>query len=183
MLMSALLLPKKDQMELLALARNALQTALQIPSPSIQTQVRKNRGLFTTIWFGKEIRGCIGTPYPDLNKSLEETVQEFTLLAALEDPRFLPVTKEILPQVEIEISILTSPQPIKPNQIQIGTHGLIITHGEQAGLLLPQIPLEYGWDINTYLEQLCIKADLSPETWKREAVLTAFETQIFRENH
>ncbi len=172
-----------DQKVLLELARHSIQTTLQkgrrLPVvESLSPLLREKRGTFVTLWM-EELRGCIGFPYPV--KPLAEAVQEAAISAAFQDPRFPPVRAEELAQIEIEISVLTVPKAIEASQIQVGVHGLIVSRGNRSGLLLPQVAMEYHWDAQTFLEQTCVKAGLSPEAWKEKINLYAFEAQVFSE--
>lgn len=126
-----------------------------------------------------ELRGCIGFPYPV--KPLVEAVQEASISSALQDFRFPPVKEEELSRIEIEISILTQPKEIEPDQIKVGIHGLIIRKGNHSGLLLPQVAMDYHWDSQTFLEQTCVKAGLAKTAWKKDCQIYAFEAQIFSE--
>src|SRR5581483_3559220 len=105
------------------LARNSIQTTVQkgrkLPMvESLSPLLREKRGVFVTLWMEGELRGCIGFPHPVM--PLAEAVQEAAVSAALQDPRFPPVQAGELSQIEIEISVLTPPKPIKPDQIQVG---------------------------------------------------------------
>ncbi len=145
-------------------------------------------GVFTTLYTypDHELRGCIGLPYPD--KPLIEAIRE-SAVSATRDPRFPPLGKDELGRIVVEVSILTKPEKIEvkkpeeyPGKIRIGKDGLIIKSGLHSGLLLPQVPLEYGWDAKTYLEHLCMKAFLPPDAWKNENVeIFRFGSEIFSE--
>jgi uncharacterized protein (TIGR00296 family) len=170
---------------LLQLARNAIQTTVQkgrkLPMvESLSLLLRENRGVFVTLWMEGELRGCIGFPYPV--KPMAEAVQEAAVCAALEDPRFPPVQAGELSQIELEISVLTPPKSISPEQIKVGIHGLIVTRGNRSGLLLPQVAIEYGWDAETFLSQTCLKAGLPQDAWKGKVSLYGFEAQVFNED-
>jgi len=170
---------------LLDLARNAVQTTVQkgrkLPIvESLSPLLREKRGVFVTHWMDGELRGCIGFPYPV--KPLAEAVQEAAVSAALQDPRFHPVSQEELSRLEIEISVLTPPKPIEQRQIQVGVHGLIVRSGNRSGLLLPQVAIEYRWNVETFLEQTCVKAGLPPDAWKGKAEIYGFEAQVFSES-
>jgi uncharacterized protein (TIGR00296 family) len=91
------------------------------------------------------------------------------------------VTAEELPSLTIEISVLSLMQPIAPEDIEIGRHGLLITYGSRRGLLLPQVPVEHGWDATTFLEQTCHKAGLPDDAWQHGATIDAFTAEIFSE--
>jgi AmmeMemoRadiSam system protein A len=175
---------EKDQEFLLRLARNAIQTTVrhgrQLPIVhSLSGLLREKRGVFVTIWMEGELRGCVGFPYPA--KPLVEAVQEAAISAALRDFRFPPVVVEEIPRIEIEISVLTAPKKTKPDQVKVGIHGLIISRGNQSGLLLPQVAMDHHWDSKTFLEQTCGKAGLPKNAWKENIELYAFEAQVFSE--
>ncbi len=174
----------EDQRLLLQLARNSIQMTIQkgrkLPLvESLSPLLREKRGVFVTLWTD-DLRGCIGFPYPV--KPLAEAVQEAAVSSALQDPRFPPVRGEELSHIEIEISVLTPPKPILPDQIKVGVHGLIVAQGNRSGLLLPQVAVDYGWDVETFLSQTCVKAGLPPGAWKGKANLSGFEAQIFSES-
>ncbi len=175
----------EDQLLLLQLARNAIQTTVQkgrkLPAVhSLSPVLREKRGVFVTLWLEGELRGCIGLPYPI--KTVIEAVQESAVSSALHDPRFVPVRFEELAHIEIEISVLTLPKPILPEKVVIGVHGLIATLGNRSGLLLPQVAMEYHWDRETFLDQTCLKAGLPKDSWRDRAELLGFEAQVFSES-
>lgn len=140
-------------------------------------------GAFVTLREDNQLRGCIG--YIEGVKPLIETIREAAVKAALEDPRFMPVTPEELPNLEIEISVLSPMEPVyNVEQIEIGKHGLLLEVGSRRGLLLPQVPMEYGWDRMTFLEQTARKAGLPEHAWAdRSAKIHSFTAEIFSEHH
>ena len=152
----------------------------------------KKTGAFVTLlaYPEKNLRGCIG--FPVTSMPLWKTIREAAKSAAFEDPRFLPLTKEELDRIIIEISILTKPQPIETKkrknpedifpEIEIGRDGLILEYSGHSGLLLPQVPVENNWDIEHFLEQLCLKSGVSQKTWKNPSCkIYKFQAQIFAE--
>ncbi len=133
-----------------------------------------NAGVFVTInkanGAEKELRGCIGFPYPD--KPLIEALVRAAAASATEDPRFPPVSREELPKVVFEVSVLTPPEQINvasprelPQKIKVGSDGLIVRWAYGSGLLLPQVPVEYGWDAEEFLGNACMKAGATPDIW------------------
>lgn len=125
----------------------------------------------------KELRGCVGYVLSVI--PLYRAVAETARSAAFEDPRFDPVTREEAESLHIELSILTPPQPIQPELIEVGRHGLLIVKNGRRGLLLPQVPIEHNWDRITFLQQTCRKAGLSQDAWENGAVIQAFTAEIF----
>ena len=106
-----------------------------------------------------------------------------TIAAAVDDSRFVPVTVDELPSLHIEISALTPLAPIRPEEVVVGRHGLLIIRGRFSGLLLPQVPTRYGWDRNEFLAWLCRKAGLAKNDWKAEdAQLFGFEAESWCED-
>lgn len=177
-------LTEDEKRYLLQLARRSITHFLknrqrleeEIENPRLQ----QKQGAFVTLKVNGELRGCIGYPLP--YKPLYQTVIEMAVAAATEDYRFPPVTEEELKDLIIEISVLTLPRKVNsPEEVVVGRHGLIVSKGFHKGLLLPQVPLEYGWDRETYLSHGCLKAGLPADEWKRGVNLEVFEAQVFSE--
>jgi AmmeMemoRadiSam system protein B/AmmeMemoRadiSam system protein A len=171
-------LSNPDKKELLALARKSVEHAVTEkkayePTASASEALNQERGAFVTLTKGGQLRGCIG--YTSAMKPLYMTVRDTATLAALRDPRFQPVAASELPQLEYEISVL-SPlrRVIDTQQIKVGQHGLLMKNGDSEGLLLPQVPVEQGWDRQTFLEETCRKAGMGSNCWKDE------DTDIFQ---
>lgn len=101
--------------------------------------------------------------------------------AATQDTRFEPLSPGELPRLKIEISVLGLPEPAEAGRVEVGRHGIIVSKGYRRGLLLPQVPVEHGWDRETYLRHGCLKAGLPPEEWKRGAEIETFTAQVFSE--
>jgi AmmeMemoRadiSam system protein A len=112
---------------------------------------------------------------------LYRTVAEAARAAAFDDPRFQPVTPEEAPNLKVEISVLSALQPIVPEDVVVGKHGLVVIQGSRRGLLLPQVPVEWGWDRETFLSQTSVKAGLTPDAWRQGAELQAFTAEVFGE--
>jgi AmmeMemoRadiSam system protein A len=144
-----------------------------VPSPHLA----EPRGVFTTIYSGRKLRGCVGFPVPTL--PLFKAVAETARAAASEDPRFAAVSLPEARSLRISISILSPLTSITPSEIEIGRHGLVISQGSRRGLLLPQVPVEHGWDRNTFLEQTCLKSGLAPDAWRTGAHVEAFTAEVF----
>ena len=154
---------------------------------NIQTAYSYESGVFVTINDPSGLRGCIGYPLPD--KKLFNALTDAAISAATEDPRFPPVKLSEIDKIIFEVSVLTPPIEIQvedpldyPKKIKVGKDGLIIKAGFNSGLLLPQVPIEYGWTEEQFLSQTCEKAGLSKDFWKnKEAQVLKFEGIVFKE--
>lgn len=168
-----------DAKILVPLAREAIKTYLEsnkpIDSPSeISESLKKKSGVFCTLktYPNLQLRGCIGRPYPEF--PLVEALIDSAIDAATRDPRFPRVTIQELENLVIDVTVLTPPTLIqveKPEEyfekIQIGRDGLIIERGPNRGLLLPQVPVEWQWDVEEFLVHLSNKASLPVNAWKK----------------
>jgi len=134
---------------------------------------------FVTLTSQGRLRGCIG--YTEPISPLYKTVQECAIAAATEDPRFRPVGPGEMDSLHIEISVLTPLVPIRPGEVQVGLHGLMVRKGGRRGLLLPQVAVEQGWDRDAFLSAVCEKAGLPPDAWKAGADLYSFTAEVFGE--
>jgi AmmeMemoRadiSam system protein A len=140
----------------------------------------RRAGAFVTLHRLGRLRGCIG--HIEATEPLAETVIRCAVSAALHDPRFDPTSREEIPDLEIEISILTPPEIARPEEIEIGRHGLLISRGWQRGLLLPQVAVEHGLSRERFLEETCRKAALAPDAWKEpETEIRVFTCEVFSE--
>lgn len=181
---------------LIHLARNTVKQYLQNeeklePPKGTAKKLFEHCGVFVTInsvrGGGKELRGCIGYPYP--TSPLVEAVIDSAINAATQDPRFEPLSLDELDGVVFEVSVLTPPelvQVVNPKEyvksIKVGEDGLIIEKGFYKGLLLPQVPVEWGWCEEEFLCQCCVKAGLPPDSWLTKGVkLFKFRAIIFEE--
>ena len=135
------------------------------------------RGAFTTLYRHSKLRGCVGQVMAFA--SVYRTVAETAMAAASQDTRFEPVRREELADLEISLSILSPLRPIKPEELEVGRHGLLISQSGYRGLLLPQVPVEHGWDRITFLQHTCLKAGLPPDAWRSGATLEAFTAEVF----
>jgi len=186
------MLTKSEGEMAVRLARRAITECLKnrknIKHDNLLPVFREKRGVFVTLnkrSEKKELRGCIGRPYPIM--PLGEAIIASAVNAALEDPRFDPVKKEELNDIVIEVTVLTVPKPINskpkdiPEKIVIGRDGLIVATDRSQGLLLPQVAVEHGFDAVEFLYQTCMKAGLMPDAWLTGARVFSFEGQIFEE--
>lgn len=177
---------------LVKLARNAIETyitrkeIINIP-PDLNPILNEEMGTFVTLTHNGDLRGCIG--YPEPVKPLAQAVVEVAISAATGDPRFPPVTAAELKEIQVEVSVLTKPELIEvqePTQylekVKVGTDGLIVEMGMYRGLLLPQVPVEWNWDVEEFLANTCMKAGLTSDCWLEEGVkMYSFQSQIFSE--
>jgi len=167
---------------LLRLAHDAILSALEEREISFDppsAHLAQPRGVFTSLYLHGDLRGCVGYVLPV--SSVYRAVAETARAAAFEDTRFYPVTEEEAPLLKIELSVLSPPQPIQADAVEVGRHGLLISQGGRRGLLLPQVPVEHHWDQTTFLEQTCRKAGLPMDAWEKGAVIEAFTAEVFGE--
>lgn len=165
---------------LLNVAHDSILSALENRSISLDAptpHLNELRGVFNSLYLAGRLRGCVGYVLPVY--PVYRAVAETARAAAFDDDRFTPVTITEAPQLEIQLSILTPPSPITADEIEIGRHGLVITDQGRRGLLLPQVPVEHGWDRITFLQETCRKAGLPPDMWQRGAAIEAFSAEIF----
>jgi len=172
-----------ERQELLHIARTAVEMIVrdnrvldpQPTNPGLHTP----SGAFVTLKKQGRLRGCIGFIEPVA--PLYKTVTLAAIYAATRDRRFQPVVSSELESLEVEISVLSPPRKISdPDQVEVGKHGLIISQGDRKGLLLPQVPVENGWNRLTYLQQACLKAGLPQDAWRSGAEIFVFEAQVFQ---
>lgn len=181
---------------LVKLARKAAETYLSkrqiIKAPvDAPAKLKEKCGVFVTIntvrGKGHELRGCIGLPYP--TTELVKAVIESAISSAAQDPRFMPMAADELDHVVFEVSVLTPPKPVKAEKphdysekIKVGRDGLIVERGYCKGLLLPQVPVELGWDEETFLCECCVKAGLPRDSWLLDGTgVSRFQAIIFQE--
>jgi AmmeMemoRadiSam system protein A len=180
----------EERTVLLCLAHDSISAGLQRREISFDppsAHLAEPRGVFTSLYLRKDfpgeglrrevLRGCVGYVLPTC--SVYRAVAETARAAAFEDNRFSPVTQEEAPHLEVELSILSPMQPIQPEEIEIGRHGLLISGQGRRGLLLPQVPVEHDWDRTTFLEQTCRKASLPLDAWRRGATIEGFTADVF----
>jgi hypothetical protein len=181
---------------LVKLARKAVENYLKtgkvlaVPT-NVSSKLKERCGVFVTInkvsHGEKGLRGCIGFPYP--TTMLVKAVIESAISSATQDPRFPPLKLDELDHVVFEVSVLTPPQPVEVqnpkeycSKIKVGRDGLIVERSFCKGLLLPQVPVEWKWDEETFLCQCCIKAGLPPDSWLLEGTkIYTFQAIIFEE--
>ncbi|GHU92917.1 hypothetical protein FACS189479_03160 [Spirochaetia bacterium] len=185
---------REEQQTLLADAREAITARLEGRSPQYRrspelagaiagghSALSQPCGAFVTLHLGKNLRGCIGrmtAAWP-----LEKTVQTMALEAAFSDPRFPPLSANELDRCVIEISALSPMEKcLDPRSVKVGVHGLYLVHRGRSGVLLPQVPVEQGWDLDEYLDYICVKAGLPPHSYEAQGTeLYTFTATVFGE--
>jgi MEMO1 family protein len=178
-------LTEAEQLSLLNIARQTLENHVRgkkVPEPQASTaRLAEPRGVFVTLHEKGELRGCIG--YVEAYKPLYQAVRDMAIAASTEDPRFSPVQPEELPDIDIEITALSPLRPLaSPESVVVGRHGLVIRKGRNSGLLLPQVPVEQGWNREQFLANTCLKAGLPTGAYKeKDAQLFTFTGQVFRD--
>ena len=185
------MLSAEDGIRTVKFARNVVDSFVKkedMKTDPTENFFDENLGVFVTLhtYPENQLRGCIGIPEPvmPLKKAINESGR-----SASRDPRFPPVSENELDNIIVEVTILTKPKKIQVDNpkeyienIKIGQDGLVIEHGPNKGLLLPQVPIEQGWDVEEFLTQICWKAWLPPDAWMDENTsLYKFQGQIFTE--
>jgi AmmeMemoRadiSam system protein B/AmmeMemoRadiSam system protein A len=170
---------------LLKISRKTLEEFVRngkIPEFKIESEtLKKNAGAFVTLKKFGDLRGCIGYILPV--KPLYQAVIENTINACSRDFRFPPVDSSELKDIEIEISVLSPPVPVKSyNEIEIGKHGIILKKGFHQAVFLAHVAPEQGWDLPTTLKHLSLKAGLSPDDWKSGCEFEVFTEIVFKES-
>jgi AmmeMemoRadiSam system protein A len=177
-------LTNEERRELLAIARRAASSYVRegkMPEEAPASSALSAPGAaFVTLTQEGRLRGCIG--YTEASVPLYRTVQECAVAAAIEDPRFRPIDPSEVDSVRIEISVLTPLVPVLPEDVEVGVHGLMVRKGGRRGLLLPQVAVECGWDRRAFLSNVCRKAGLPTDEWKRGAELFSFTAEVFGED-
>lgn len=177
---------------LVKLARKSIESYLNqkkiidIPADT-PNKLKEEMGAFVTLTKNGQLRGCIG--YSEPVKPLVDAVIEVALSAAIQDPRFPPVTPDELDDIQVEVSVLTKPELIEvknpreyPEKIKVSEDGLVVERNFMKGLLLPQVPVEWKWDVEEFLANTCTKAGLAPNCWlDPETNIYKFQSQIFEE--
>jgi AmmeMemoRadiSam system protein A len=177
--------PQRNQ--LLRIARESIAAVLaerrpELPSPEqLDEELTRTSGCFVTLHAQGALRGCIGTI--QAVAPLYQAVSSSAVSAAFRDPRFFPLAPGELPAIELEISVMSPIVPVTDvAEIEVGRDGLIVTRGRNAGLLLPQVATEYGWDRDELLAHTCQKAGLPPDAWRSpDTRIERFSAEVFGE--
>lgn len=178
-------LSEPERCALLHLARAAVNEAVlhrKLPDTiPVDGVFSSRRGVFVTLQVHGKLRGCIGVVEPE--EPLGEAVVRCAAGAALTDPRFSPVRKEELVDLGVELSLLSQPEVIEPDAIELGRHGLLVSQRKQRGLLLPQVAEEHHLTRDQFLEETCLKAGLPRLAWKNpETRIEAFTCEVFKQD-
>lgn len=182
------MLNPQQRTQLLTIARRSIETVLEggrpaVDAAAVDADLQRPSGAFVSLHMGKggDLRGCIGSIQPVA--PLVQAVANNAVNAAFRDPRFHPLRKDELVVLHIEISVMSPIVPVASvEEIEVGRDGLIIARGSRAGLLLPQVATEYGWDRETFLRHTCTKAGLPPDSWRSPDVrIERFWAEVFGE--
>jgi AmmeMemoRadiSam system protein A len=173
-----------ERRDLLRLARGCIRCALDAeaapPQIALTPPLIEPAAAFVSLHCEGRLRGCVGTVTPE--KPLHETVAHMARSAAFDDPRFPPLMAVEVPMIDIEISRLSAMLPAAPDDVQPGVHGVCVTHERQRAVFLPQVATTQNWDRDTLLSELCRKALLAPDTWRRPGcTLMIFVAEVFGE--
>ena len=164
-----------------------LTNNIKILNEDFKEKFSFSAGVFVTINDKSGLRGCIG--FPLAVKKLSNALTDAAISASTEDPRFPSITQNELNDLVFEVTVLTSPEEISTSspdeiiqEIKIGRDGLIIEKDSQSGLLLPQVPVEYNWNVIDFLNHTCHKAGLPNDSWTdKDTKISKFQGVIFRE--
>jgi len=178
-------LSETDRRLLLELARQSIAEAVSHQKPALSFPrggvFAEKLGVFVTLHLRGRLRGCIGVVEP--YEALSKTVPHCAVSAALQDPRFSAVRQEEVADLQIEISLLSPLQPVRPEEVEIGKHGLLISNGPHRGLLLPQVAVEHKLAREPFLEETCRKAGLPTNAWRQpETEILGFTCEVFSED-
>lgn len=181
------MLNQNQRTQLLRIARQSIEAALdgrraEVDEAELDETLRRPSGAFVSLHTKDgTLRGCIGSIQPVA--PLCQAIASSAINAAFRDPRFYPLSKDELSNVELEISVMSPIVPVSSvEEIEVGRDGLIVSRGPRAGLLLPQVATEYGWDRETFLRQTCVKAGLPPEAWQSDDCrIEKFSAEVFSE--
>lgn len=179
------MLTAREREELLRVARSSVTAAAagqgrSSPSSPESASLVRPGGAFVTLHLSGGLRGCIGTF--ESSEPLYCTVAEMARSATVGDPRFPPVKPTEVPELDVEISVLSPLRKVqRPEEVEVGRHGVYVVQEPYHGVLLPQVAVEHGWDRETFLDHTCRKAGLPPGAWRRGATIYVFEAEVFGE--
>ncbi|MEN8153749.1 MAG: AmmeMemoRadiSam system protein A [Acidobacteriota bacterium] len=173
-----------EKKELLKLARetiiNYMANKKHPEYTNLNEKFNENRGVFVTLHLDGNLRGCIGHPLPVV--PLYKSVIENAISSAFEDPRFNSLSEDEVDKIDIEISVLSIPEEMNSyKDVKVGRDGIIISRGFNRGLLLPQVPVEQGWDLEEYISYGCLKAGMDQDQWRKSVKIETFQADVFGE--
>ena len=176
------MLTESQKTALLDLAKRAIvaEVTRSRETPEVDIELPASSGAFVTIKRRGELRGCLGTL--QCTRGLAGEVARCAADSASHDPRFVPVSAEEISELSVEISVLGRLEeidPSNPSAITIGRHGLVAELGPRRGLLLPQVATEWGWTVEQFLRQTCVKAGLRGDAWQNGARIYRFDAEVF----
>lgn len=177
-------LSEADRDLLLEMARQAIAEAVSYQKRTViipPGTFSEKQGVFVTLLIRGRLRGCIGVV--EAYEPLRDALVRCAVSAALQDPRFSPVRPEEVADLRIEISLLSVPEPIRPEDVQIGRHGLLVSRDAHRGLLLPQVAVEHNLGREQFLAETCRKAGLPSGAWQEpETQIFAFTCEVFSQH-
>lgn len=178
------MLNEKQRKKILEIARDSIGFYMKnkkLSEFTVEDEVLKQKkGAFVTLTINGQLRGCIGRLVADT--PLYKVVNEMAVEAAFDDGRFSPLSASEFEKVKVEISVLSLFKKIESlDEIEVGSHGLLIRKGFNSGLLLPQVATDYGWNRQEFLENVCYKAGLDKDAYKKGAEIHIFSAEVFGE--
>jgi hypothetical protein len=176
------MLTESQKSALLALARRSIvaQVTGRLEAQEPPLELPDSSGVFVTIKRRGQLRGCLGTL--QCRRGVAGEVVRCAADAASQDPRFPPVSPDEIHELSVEVSVLAPLEeidPADPSAIAIGQHGLVVEQGVRRGLLLPQVATEWGWTVEQFLRQTCVKAGLRGDAWQNGARIYRFDAEVF----
>ncbi len=179
-------LSDQEKKTLLTLVRDTItrwiENEKKPPLPEVTDNLKTETGAFVTLHKNGDLRGCIGHMIG--TAPLIQTIQDMAIAASTQDPRFPPVQATEIPDLDIEISVLSPMKRIQDvSEIEVGTHGILLGKGWQRGVLLPQVATEQGWNRDQFIEHTCLKAGLPTDAWKdNDTIIEIFSAEVFGED-
>ena len=177
-------LTENEKQILLITARESIASELENRTPNFPeatVRLEEELGSFVTLHIEGKLRGCIGHILPV--RALIEDIKILAKESAFLDPRFLTLSLKELKNIDIEISVLSPLKVSSPEKIVVGKHGIIMKNGYNSGVLLPQVPIEQGWNREEFLSYTCRKAGMQNDCWKDpNTQIETFTAVIFGEN-
>jgi AmmeMemoRadiSam system protein A len=172
-----------ERLVLTGLARASIAAALELVAvpPPDSPLLDERHGVFVTLTLHGSLRGCVGQVQS--SERLRALLPDMARAAAFQDPRFAPLTTTEFGIVLIEVSLLSRPVRIaSPEEVEVGTHGVIVSARGRRGVFLPQVAVEWNWSREELLENLCAKASLARDAWRHpDTRLETFTARVYAE--